>query len=206
MKQLLQRLQPAIRIANDAYRQLCSNRQKQIATITALSICSAAVYAISFQGLQHQKSALGDYVLVHVALHNIAIGEEISKSNTTTLAMPAQFVLPSTLTSLPQPLTATANIVKGDVMSEQNTSARNQQVSIPAGMRAVSIVPRIAMPSLQPGAFVDIVANGQIIAAHGMVLSTFDNNIGVMIAVSEQSAPAVASAAANGEAAIVIAN
>ena len=126
--------------------------------------------------------------------------------NTKTFNMPTQFVLPSSRSSLPTSLTATSDIGEGDVISTQNSSADGESASVPAGMRAVSIVPRVAMPALAPGTFVDIISNGQIIAAHGIVLSSLDNNVGVVIAVPELSAPAVASAAATGEAALVISN
>jgi len=120
--------------------------------------------------------------------------------------MPTQFVLPTTLTELPPVLSATTDIGEGDVISTQNSSARGEGASVPAGMRAVSIVPRVAMPPLPPGTFVDIIANGQIIAAHGIVLSSLNDNVGVVVAVPELSAPAVASAASVGEAALVISN
>jgi hypothetical protein len=143
---------------------------------------------------------------VHIATNNIAAGQPITQQNTKTFTMPTQFVLPSTRTSLPSSLTATSDIGEGDVISLQNTAAAGEGASVPAGMRAVSIVPRVAMPALAPGTFVDIIANGQILAAHGIVLSTLENNVGVVVAVPELSAPAVASAAAIGEAALVISN
>ena len=114
--------------------------------------------------------------------------------------------MPSTRTSLPSSLTATSDISEGDVISLQNTAAAGEGASVPAGMRAVSIVPRVAIPALAPGTFVDIIANGQILAAHGIVLSTLENNVGVVVAVPEMLAPAVASAASLGEATLVISN
>ena len=206
MKQLIDRLQPALRVLNAAYRRLCSSRQNQIVTISVLATCAALVYAREVRDLQTKTQAFGKYTVVHIAAREIAIGEPITASDTQTFTMPSQFVLPSTLLELSESLTATTNIQQGDVISEQNTSASDQRVAVPAGMRAVSIVPRIAMPALQPGSLVDIVANGQIIAARGIVLSTLDDNSGIVIAVSESTAPAVASAAATGEAAIVLAN
>lgn len=206
MNQIIERLQPALQFINTAYRKLCSSRQKQIITISLLATCAALIYALAVRDLQTKTQAFGKYTVVHIAAHEITIGEPITASDTQTFTMPSQFVLPSTLLELSQSLTATTNIEQGDVISEQNTSANNHQVAVPTGMRAVSIVPRTAMPTLQPGSLVDIVANGQIIAARGIVLTTLDDNSGMVIAVSESNAPAVASAAASGEAAIVLAN
>ena len=206
MKELIHRLQPIIRFAERVHRELCRNRQRQIAVISGLAIVAALVYALSVSQLHQQRDAFGNYVLVHVATNNIAAGEPITQQNTKTFTMPTQFVLPSTRTSLPSSLTATSDIGEGDVISLQNTAAVGEGAAVPAGMRAVSIVPRVAMPALAPGTFVDIIANGQIIAAHGIVLSTLENNVGVVVAVPELSAPAVASAAAIGEAALVISN
>ena len=206
MKEVFKRLQPILRFAERVHRELCRNRQRQVAVISGLAVIAALVYAISVSQLHQQRNAFGNYVIVHIASTNISAGEPITQQNTKTFTMPTQFVLPSTRTSLPSPLTATSDIGKGDVISLQNTAAVGEGAAVPAGMRAVSIVPRVAMPALAPGTFVDIIANGQIIAAHGIVLSTLENNVGVVVAVPELSAPAVASAAAIGEAALVISN
>ena len=206
MKEVFKRLQPILRFAERVNRELCRNRQRQVAVISVLAVIAALVYALSVSQLHQQRNAFGNYVLVHIASTNISAGEPITQQNTKTFTMPTQFVLPSTRTSLPSPLTATSDIGKGDVISLQNTVAVGEGAAVPAGMRAVSIVPRVAMPALAPGTFVDIIANGQIIAAHGIVLSTLENNVGVVVAVPELSAPAVASAAAFGEAALVISN
>jgi len=206
MKDVLKRLQPTIRFVERVYRELCRNRQRQRAIISALAIIAALVYALSVSQLHQQRNAFGKYILVHLASTNISAGQPITQHNTKTFTMPAQFVLPSTRTSLPSSLTATSDIGEGDVISTQNSSAAGESASVPAGMRAVSIVPRVAMPAVAPGTFVDIIANGQIIAAHGIVLSSLNDNVGVVVAVPELSAPAVASAAAIGEAALVISN
>jgi hypothetical protein len=206
MKEVLNRLQPMLRFAERVHRELCRNRQRQVAVISGLAVTAALVYAISVSQLHQQRNAFGNYVIVHIASTNISAGQPITQQNTKTLTMPTQFVLPSTRTALPSSLTATSDIGEGDVISLQNTAAVGEGAAVPSGMRAVSIVPRVAMPALAPGTFVDIIANGQILAAHGIVLSTLENNVGVVVAVPELSAPAVASAAAIGEAALVISN
>jgi len=206
MKEVFKRLQPILRFAERVHRELCRNRQRQVAVISGLAVIAALVYALSVSQLHQQRNAFGNYVIVHIASTNISAGQPITQQNTKTFTMPTQFVLPSTRTSLPSPLTATSDIGEGDVISLQNTAAVGEGTAVPSGMRAVSIVPRVAMPALAPGTFVDIIANGQIIAAHGIVLSTLENNVGVVVAVPELSAPAVASAAAIGEAALVISN
>lgn len=206
MKELIHRLQPVFRFAERVHRELCRNRQRQIAVISGLAVIAALVYAISVSQLHQQRDAFGNYVLVHIASTDIAAGQAISPHNTKTFTMPTQFVLPSTRTALPSSLTATSDIGEGDIISLQNTLAEGEGSSVPAGMRAVSIVPRIAMPALSPGTFVDIIVNGQVIAARGIVLSSLDNNVGVVVAVPELLAPAVASAASLGEATLAISN
>ena len=206
MKEVFKRLQPILRFAERMHRELCRNRQRQVAVISVLAVIAALVYALSVSQLHQQRNAFGNYVLVHIASTNISAGEPITQQNTKTFTMPTQFVLPSTRTSLPSPLTATSDIGKGDVISLQNTVAVGEGAAVPAGMRAVSIVPRVAMPALSPGTFVDIIANGQVLAARGIVLSSLENNVGVVVAVPELLAPAVASAASVGEATLAISN
>lgn len=188
------------------HRELCRSRQRQVVVISVLAVIAATIYALSISQLHRQRDAFGDYVLVHVATADISAGQPISPQNTKTFTIPTQFVLPSTRTDLPPSLTATSDIGEGDIISLQNTLAEGEGASVPAGMRAVSIVPRVAMPALSPGSFVDIIANGQVIAAHGIVLSSLENNIGVVVAVPELLAPAVASAASLGEATLAISN
>lgn len=198
------RFTPLIHLAQRAYSSLCRSRRIQLATISTLAAIGGLIYALSVMQLQQQRSLLGDYIMVRLAATDITIGEPITLSNTQEFTMPMQFVLPSTLTSLPDVLTATSLIMQGDVISTQNSSAPDETSIVPVGMRAVSIVPRVAMPPLTPGTIVDIIANGKIIAAQGVVLSTLPDDVGVVVAVSEQVAPLVASAAAIGEAAIVL--
>ena len=206
MKELIHRLQPVFRFAERIHRELCRSRQRQVVVISVLAVIAATIYALSISQLHRQRDAFGDYVLVHVATADISAGQPISPQNTKTFTMPTQFVLPSTRTDLPPSLTASSDISEGDIISLQNTLAEGEGASVPAGMRAVSIVPRVAMPALSPGSFVDIIANGQVIAAHGIVLSSLENNIGVVVAVPELLAPAVASAASLGEATLAISN
>ena len=200
------RFTPLIHPVQRTYSNLCRSRRIQLATISTLAAIGGLIYALSVMQLQQQRSLLGDYIMVRLAATDIAIGEPITLGNTHEFTMPTQFVLPSTLTSLPDVLTATSLITQGDVISTQNSSAPDKASIVPAGMRAVSIVPRVAMPLLTPGTIVDIIANGKIIAAQGVVLSTLPDDVGVVVAVSEQVAPLVASAAAIGEAAIVLAS
>jgi len=185
MKELLNRLQPVFHFAERVHRELCRNRQRQVVVITVLAIIAASIYALSVSQLNRQRDAFGDYVLVHIATADISAGQPISSQNTKTFTMPTQFVLPSTRTALPPSLTATSDIGEGDIISLQNTLAEGEGASVPVGMRAVSIVPRVAMPALSPGTFVDIIAKGQVIAARGIVLSSLDNNVGVVVAVPE---------------------
>jgi hypothetical protein len=206
MKEILNRLQPVIRFTERIHRELCRNRQRQVVVIAVLAVSAAAIYALSVAQLHRQRDAFGDYVLAHVATAEISAGQPVSPLNTKTFTMPTQFVLPSTRTSLPSSLTATSDISEGDIISLQNSLAEGEGASVPAGMRAVSIVPRIAMPALSPGTFVDIIANGQVITPRGIVLSSLENNVGVVVAVPELLAPAVASAASIGEATLVISN
>ena len=206
MKELIRRLQPVFQFAQHAHRELCRSRQRQLAVISGLAVIAAVIYALSVIQLHQQRDAFGNYVLVHLAATDISAGQPISPQNTKAFTMPAQFVLPSTRTVLPTSLTATSDIGEGDSISLQNSLAVGEGTSVPIGMRAVSIVPRIAMPALSSGTFVDIIANGQVIAARGIVLSSLDNNVGVVVAVPELLAPAVASAASLGEATLVISN
>jgi len=88
MKEILHRLQPIIRFAERVHRELCRNRQRQIAVISGLAVIAALVYALSVSQLHQQRDAFGNYVLVHIATSNVSAGEPITQQNTKTFTMP----------------------------------------------------------------------------------------------------------------------
>jgi len=76
----------------------------------------------------------------------------------------------------------------------------------------VAIVPPAALPPMQVGDHVDIIANSVVLAADALVLSLIENTpgavpgviTGVIVAVPAELSAAVASAAAIGDATLVV--
>ena len=75
---------------------------------------------------------------------------------------------------------------------------------MPPDFRAVAIVLRTVLPNMQPGNTVDVIANGVLLAADGLVLYVLPESNTVVVAVPSAVSPAVASAAAIGDATLVV--
>ena len=96
-----------------------------------------------------------------------------------------------------------------ELLTTTNTgTSTSTQLQLPIGFRSVAIVPPAALPPMQVGDHVDIIANGVVLAADALVLSLIENTpgviSGVIVAVPAELSAAVASAAAIGDATLVV--
>jgi hypothetical protein len=104
---------------------------------------------------------------------------------------------------------AQQSISIGELLTTTNTGmTASTQLQLPIGLRSVAIVPPAALPPMRVGDHVDIIANGVVLAADALVLSLMENTtgevIGVIVAVPAELSAAVASAAAIGDATLVV--
>jgi hypothetical protein len=106
-------------------------------------------------------------------------------------------------------LVAQQPISIGELLTTTNTgTSTSKQLQLPVGFRSVAVVPPAALPPMQVGDHVDIIANGVVLAADALVLSLMENTTGevtgVIVAVQAELSAAVASAAAIGDATLVV--
>ena len=153
--------------------------------------------------------SLGATVVVLVASHNIRLGDAITPQLFVTRTFVRSAVAPTALHAVQLGLVAQQRISVGELLTTTNTgTSTSTQLQLPIGFRSVAIVPPAALPPMQVGDHVDIIANGIVLAADALVLSLMQNTtnevIGVIVAVPAELSAAVASAAAIGDATLVV--
>ena len=191
------------------YLALCRNNRRRQQVIAGLVCCAALTFFVTMSRMQSATKSLGATVVVLVASHNIGPGDAITPQLFVTRTFVRSAVAPTALHAVQLGLVAQQRISVGELLTTTNTgTSTSTQLQLPIGFRSVAIVPPAALPPMQVGDHVDIIANGIVLAADALVLSLMQNTtsevIGVIVAVSADLSAAVASAAAIGDATLVV--
>ena len=187
------------------YLALCRNNRRHYQVIAGLVCCAALTFFITLSGMQSATTSLGLTTPVLIASSNIEPGDIITTQLFSLRTLPRSAVAPTALHNLQTGLVAQQSISIGELLTTTNTgTSTSKQLQLPAGFRSVAIVPPAALPPMQVGDHVDIIANGIVLAADALVLSLIEDTIGVIVAVPAELSAAVASAAAIGDATLVV--
>ena len=187
------------------YLALCRNNRRQHQVIASLVCCAALTFFITLSRMQSATASLGSTTTVLIATSNIEPGDIITTQLSSLRSLPRSAVTPTALHDLQTGLVAQQSISIGELLTTTNTgTSATQQLQLPAGFRSVAIVPPAALPPMQVGDHVDIIANGVVLAADALVLGLIEDTIGVIVAVPADLSAAVASAAAIGDATLVV--
>ena len=187
------------------YLVLCRNNRRQHQVIAGLVCCAALTFFITLSRMQSATASLGLTTPVLIASSNIEPGDIITTQFFSLRTLPRSAVTPTALHNLQTGLVAQQSISIGELLTTTNTgTSTSKQLQLPVGFRSVAIVPPAALPPMQVGDHVDIIANGIVLAADALVLSLIEDTIGVIVAVPAELSAAVASAAAIGDATLVV--
>jgi Flp pilus assembly protein CpaB len=196
------------------YLALCRNNRRQHQVIAGLVCCAALTFFITLSRMQSATRSLGLTTPVLIATSSIERGDIITSQLFSLRALPRSAVAPTALHDMQTGLVAQQSISIGELLTTTNTgTSTSKQLQLPIGFRSVAIVPPAALPPMQVGDHVDIIANGVVLAADALVLSLMENTpgtvtgvivIGVIVAVPAELSAAVASAAAIGDATMVV--
>ena len=191
------------------YLALCRNNRRRQQAIAGLACCAALTFFITLSRMQSATASLGSTTPVLIALSNIEPGDIITTQLFSMRTLPRSAVTATALHDLQTGLVAQQSISIGELLTTTNTGTSNsKQLQLPVGFRSVAIVPPAALPPMQVGDHVDIIANGIVLAADALVLSLMENTnsevVGVIVAVPAELSAAVASAAAIGDATLVV--
>ena len=188
-----------------SYLALCRNNRRQHQVIAGLVCCAALTFFITLSRMQSATDSLGLTTPVLIASSNIEPGDMITTQLFSLRSLPRSAVTPTALHNLQTGLVAQQSISIGELLTTTNTgTSTSKQLQLPIGFRSVAIVPPAALPPMQVGDHVDIIANGVVLAADALVLSLIENTPGVIVAVPAELSAAVASAAAIGDATLVV--
>ena len=213
LRKLLNALAPTIvRIREKSaanYLALCRNNRRRQQVIAGLVCCAALMFFITLSRMQSATSSLGKTTLVLIAASDIKPGDLITPQLFSPHTLPRSAVAPTALHDVQIGLVAQQSISIGELLTTTNTgTSTSKQLRLPTGFRSVAIVPPAALPPIQVGDHVDIIANGVVLAADALVLSLMENTTGVIpgviVAVQAELSAAVASAAAIGDATLVV--
>ena len=187
------------------YLALCRNNRRRQQVIASLVCCAALTFFITLSRMQSATASLGSTTPVLIASSNIEPGDIITTQLFSLRTLPRSAVTPTALHDLQTGLVAQQSISIGELLTTTNTdTSTSKQLQLPVGFRSVAIVPPAALPPMQVGDHVDIIANGIVLAADALVLSLIEDTIGVIVAVPAELSAAVASAAAIGDATLVV--
>ena len=196
------------------YLALCRNNRRRQQVIAGLVCCAALMFFITLSRMQSATRSLGATIVVLVASHNIGPGDLITPQLFSPHTLPRSAVAPTALHDVQIGLIAQQPISIGELLTTTNTgTSTSKQLQLPVGFRSVAVVPPAALPPMQVGDHVDIIANGVVLAADALVLSLMENTTGevtgvivtgVIVAVQAELSAAVASAAAIGDATLVV--
>ena len=213
LRKLLTALAPTIvRIREKSaanYLALCRNNRRRQQVIAGLVCCAALTFFVTMSRMQSATSSLGKTTSVLIATSDIKPGDLITPQLFNRHTLPRSAVAPTALHDVQIGLVAQQSISIGELLTTTNTgTSTSKQLQLPVGFRSVAIVPPAALPPMQVGDHVDIIANGVVLAADALVLSLMENTTGVItgviVAVQAELSAAVASAAAIGDATLVV--
>jgi hypothetical protein len=213
LRKLLTALAPTIvRIREKSaanYLALCRNNRRRQQVIAGLVCCAALTFFVTMSRMQSATSSLGETTSVLIATSGIKPGDLITPQLFNRHTLPRSAVAPTALHDVRIGLVAQQSISIGELLTTTNTgTSTSKQLQLPVGFRSVAIMPPAALPPIQVGDHVDIIANGVVLAADALVLSLMENTTGVITgviaAVPAELSAAVASAAAIGDATLVV--
>ena len=191
------------------YLALCRNNRRRQQVIAGLMCCAGLTFFMTLSRMQSATTSLGLTTPVLIATRSIEQGDIITAQLFSLRTLPRAAVAPTALHDLPTGLVAQQSISIGELLTTTNTgTSTSTQLQLPIGFRSVAIAPPAALPPMQVGDHVDIIANGVVLAADALVLSLMENTTGVItgviVAVPAELSAAVASAAAIGDATLVV--
>lgn len=183
-----------------------------------IALCTgvaAVIFFVNIVQLQSQRQQLAARFTVFVASSDIAPGERVTAAVVRPLLVPASLVTSTVILDLPGIAYAQQNIGIGEVITSINVADQPVNISVvPTGWRTIAITSPIALPPMSAGDHVDVIANGTVLVANAVVVSTAGGSSSpddmafitqVVIAVPADAAPSVATAAALGDATLVVA-
>lgn len=168
---------------------------------SGVAVAAAAVAATvqsHTTALERERRAWGDTRTAWVAGAALAPGDPISA---TQVELPIAAVSSAALADDPSGRVALQRVTAGEVLTAADVGDDVVDL-LPGGWRGVALPVEVSTPAVHPGGTVDVVAAGVVLAERGRVVAV--DEVSVTIAVPAAVAAAVADAALQRTAAIVL--
>lgn len=176
---------------------LARHRSMHWALVAAVAVAAGAAVADRSAALDRERRAWGTSATVWVAASDVAAGAPVTARR---VEAPLALVPATSTAADPTGAIARRPIAAGEVLT--TSAIGDADDLVPPGWRGVAIPADDSTLAVRVGDRVDVVAAGGVLAIDGVVIEVFPAN--VVVAVAAEAAPAVASAALDRLAVLVL--
>jgi hypothetical protein len=176
---------------------LARHRAVHWALVATVALAAGATVASRSAALERERRAWGASAVVWVATDDVIAGQAVIARR---IEAPLTLVPATSVRADPTGTAARRDIAAGEVLITSAVGGDDDQV--PPGWRGVAIPADETTLAVRVGDRVDVVAAGAVLATDGVVIEVLTAN--VVVAVDADAAPAVASAALDRFAVLVL--
>lgn len=177
-------------------------RTQTVAVIVAALLAAVSLLSLSLRASSAARRWTEGTTLI-VASRALQTGEQLSADNIRTITLPVALAPADMLPSAPAGARIRIAVTDGTPVTASMIDTDAPAIPVPEGWRVVAMPVDVASPAIAPGDHVDVVSMDAVVAAGALVLSAGDTKYGPTIAVPQDAAAVVATAAGTGDASLV---
>lgn len=174
----------------------------------AVVVCAVLVSATLVSVMASARSARDKWATTAVVLVTTgwtSSGDALGANNTRVVNVPLALLADDALSVVPAGATLRVGLAPNTAVTESMIVAAAGTVQVPDGWRVVSMGADVTAPVLVPGDRVDVVSADKVLAAGAIVTAAATEAQGPAVAVPQDAAAVVATAARDGLASLVLA-
>ena len=202
-----------LRTARTQFTQLLhalirSLHRERTAQLVAVVISCSLVSFLIVESLHSARSHRHQWASNHIVLvtrGHLAIGEELTRDNTTRVELPMAIIAADALTTIPRNARVRVALDNRTALTTSMISIDGERIALPTGWRGVALPADLMAPQVHAGDRVDVISADQVVAANALIIEVSTRNC-ITIGVPAESAAIVATAVRAGDASLVIAN
>ena len=181
--------------------------QRRAQTVAVVSVAALVTLMVGAMFLQFQRArdAWGATAQAVIASRLLETGEMLSADNTQLVDVPVGLIADDALESVPAGATVRIGVETNTLITASMVSGVDQSIEVPEGWRIVAMAIDVTAPTLVPGDTVDVVSTDSVLASGAIVIAPATDTQGPSIAVPQDAAAVVATAAREGTASLVLA-
>ena len=183
------------------------HRERTSQLVAVLVSCSLVSFLIveSLHTARSHRHQWASHHSVLVARGHLAIGEELTRANTTHVEIPLAIIPTDALITIPHNARVRIALNNRTALTTSMISLTGERIALPTGWRGVALPADLIAPQVHAGDRVDVISADRVVAANALVIEVSTSN-GITIGVPAESAAIVATAVRTGDASLVLAN